>query len=98
MDLFGKKRIAQLEREINNLTAMVKNQTNDINRLEASELRLMGQIRDMDTLIFQMSQCSDWLSMRPYFNQLQEPMERRRKDESNRIQTLLIPEMQKAYR
>lgn len=96
--MFGKKQIAKLQQEINNHIAIIKNQTNDINRLEASELQLMVQIRETDQLIFQMSQCTDWNQMRPLFLKLKAPVDRRMNLESDRIKTLLIPEMQKAYR
>jgi hypothetical protein len=39
-----------------------------------------------------------WARQRPIFNKLQAKTEHRMRDESNRIKTLLIPEMQKAYR
>ena len=70
----------------------------EIAKLEASELQLMGQIREMDQLIYRMSQCTSWESMRPIFNELQAPAERRMREESNRIRDVLIPEMKKAYR
>ncbi len=91
MDLFGKKKtLAQAN--------VIKAQALTIAKLEASELQLMGQIRDMDQLIFNIQQCSSWEQMRPLFNKLQEPMERRKQLESERIQAVLIPEMKKAYR
>ena len=58
---------------------------------------MADSIRTMDQLIFQMSQCTDWPSMRPHFNQLQAMTEARMREESNRIRDLLIPEMKKVY-
>jgi hypothetical protein len=98
MDLFNRKRIVQLEDKIMLLENVISARRADINRLEASELRLMGEIRDMDQLIFQMGQMDSWARQRPIFNKLQAKTEHRMRDESNRIKTLLIPEMQKAYR
>lgn len=76
----------------------IEAQRGTIAKLEASELALMGKIRDMDTTIFSMSHCDSWEQMRPYFQSLLADTIARRTDESNRIANLLIPEMQKAYR
>lgn len=90
MDLTGRKQRA--------LENVIKAQAATIKKLEASELALMGQIREMDQLIFSMSQCTDWDQMRPLFQKLNAPVNARMRLESDRIKTLLIPEMQKAYR
>lgn len=92
MDIFGHKA------KIKGQAAIIAGHEAKIAALESSELNLMVQIRDMDQLIFRMSQCTSWDQMRPIFNQLQAPVEKRMSDESDRIKTLLIPEMQKAYR
>lgn len=98
MDIFGKKRIAELEKELSNITACYRNETNEINRLEASEYQLMTKIREMDQLIFAMSQCTSWEQMQPIFAKLKTFTDARMIDESNRIKQVLIPEMQKTYR
>lgn len=98
MDIFGRKRIAELEKELSNITTCYRNQTNEVNRLEASEYQLMVKIRDMDQLIFSMSQCTSWEQMQPIFAKLKTFTDARMIDESNRIKQVLIPEMQKAYR
>ena len=90
IDLFGKKAKAREN--------VIKAQAKAIAKLEASELRLMGQIREMDQLIFNMSQGTTWAEQRPYFNKLLEGTNERMRLESDRIKTILIPEMQKAYR
>jgi nucleoside-specific outer membrane channel protein Tsx len=106
--MFGRKsaEVKRLEQENATLQSRLHNWENAtyptmqsrINVLEASELKLMGQIREMDQLIFQMGQQTDWANQHGYFLQLQAQTERRMKLESDRIATLLIPEMQKAYR
>jgi hypothetical protein len=112
MDLFGRKRIAELERENANLNHRLQQREVSWNKsindrdkaeqkiaaLEASELRLMGQIREMDQLIFEMSHKMSWDEQRPIFQRLLAQTNRRMKAESDRIANLLIPEMQKAYR
>jgi len=90
IDLFGKKAKAREN--------VIKAQAKAIAKLEASELRLMSQIREMDQLIFNMSQKTSWVEQRPYYNELLEGTNKRMRLESDRIKTLLIPEMQKAYR
>lgn len=86
MDLFGRKaqaRIAELE--------------GIIELHEEQKLQLILDIRTMDQLIFQMSQCSSWQQMQPLFASLKIETDTRMHDESNRIQELLIPELKKAY-
>lgn len=90
MDLFGKKATA--------LETVINSQKATIRRLAASELEAHRKIRDMDQLIFAMSQCSSWEQMKPIFIKLQAMADKRMIDESNRIKQVLIPEMQKAYR
>ena len=98
MDLFGRKRIAQLREDLAQADETNNAFGRKIAQLESTELQLMGQIREMDQLIYRMSQCTSWESMRPIFNELQHPAERRMRKESNRITDVLIPEMKKAYR
>lgn len=98
--MFGRK-----QAEINRLKAIIAEQdelikklNQDVVKVEESELRLMGQIREMDQLIFQMSQRTSWTEQRPFFNDLLSGTNKRMRQESDRIATVLIPEMQKAYR
>lgn len=90
MDIFGRKKIAALEN-------VIKSQSATIRRQNASELAAQRKIREMDQLIFAMYQCTSWEQMQPIFIKLQAMADARMIDESNRIQHLLIPEMQKAY-
>lgn len=91
MDLFNRRRVAELEKANKNLNRRLQKWEND-------ELSLMSKIRDMDQLIFSMSQCSSWDQMRPIFAKLKTFTDERMIDESNRIRQVLIPEMQKVYR
>lgn len=90
MDLFGKKR--QI------LEKAIETQRGQLAQGSIREMDLQRKIRDMDQLIFSMSQCTSWEEMRPIFAKLKTFTDARMIDESNRIKTLLIPEMQKAYR
>lgn len=71
--------------------------TDSLDQLNTQILRLVATIRQMDQKIFRMSQCSNWDSMRPIFLELLADTNLRMADESRRIQTLLIPEIRKAY-
>lgn len=105
MDLFNRKQVADLTEALEDYKRLFDIQTNvameakrKVSELQSSELALMVKIRDMDQLIFSMSQCSSWEEMRPIFLKLKTFTDERMIDESKRIQTALIPEMQKAYR
>lgn len=108
MDIFGRKakyRVLQLEEALKDKERLFniqqmgwKESEAKITALEASELKLIGQIRDMDQAIFQMAQCSSFEQMRPHFIELQQAANTRMRLESDRIKTVLIPEMKKAYR
>jgi hypothetical protein len=89
--MFGWKKTAALEAEL--YTA-----DKEIKRLEFRERELADVIRRQDQLIFQMSQQTSWDSMRPFFQKLNAETQRRMIDESHRMQTILIPEMIKAYK
>ena len=68
-----------------------------ITELEEANLRLVKAVRDMDQLIYNMSQEDSWKRMRPIFNMLLSDTNSRMRIESNRIRDLLIPEIKKAY-
>jgi len=101
MALFGKKRIAELEKENAQLRANYINETQH-NRVEETALRnqveyLVRTIRDMDEQIYKMSQCTSWAIMRPNFLNLEEGMIARKRAESDRIGELIRPELIKTY-
>lgn len=105
MDLFNRKLVIELTEALDDYRRLLGinrigwlESNEKIAKLEASELALMSKIRDMDQLIFSMSQCTSWEQMQPIFVKLKTFTDARMIDESNRIKTLLIPEMQKAYR
>lgn len=99
MDLTGrKKRIANLEEALADKECILDISLKGWKETEARELAMQVKIREMDQLIFSMSQCSSWSEMQPIFAKLKTFTDQRMIDESNRIKTLLIPEMQKAYR
>lgn len=60
-------------------------------------LRLVALLRNQDQLIFRMSQCGSWEQMRPIFQTLLVGTMERMREESDRIRTLMIPEIRKAY-
>lgn len=88
---FGNKsKIVELEN-------IAKSQTATIRRIAANELAAQRKLRDMDQLIFAMSQCTSWDQMQPIFLKLKTLTDARMIDESNRIKNVLVPEMQKVY-
>lgn len=91
MDLFNKRKLTNLETQINSQKATIRRQ-------QASELSLQRKLRDIDQLVFAMGQCSSWEQMQPIFAKLKQGTDQRMIDESNRIKQVLIPEMQKVYR
>lgn len=58
---------------------------------------LADDIRNMDHLIFKMSQCTNWIQMQPFYLELAEGMEARKRNESNRINNILRKELIKTY-
>ena len=106
MDLFGRKRrIAQLEDSLATQQRLFNIQQEGwrasedrIKILEASELKLMGQIREMDQLIWNMGQQTTESGILNLLRQALPQVERRKNLESDRIKEVLIPEMKKAYR
>lgn len=66
-------------------------------RQEESILRLVAQQRQMDQLIFRMSQCNSWNGMQPLFAELLAGTMQRMREESDRIRTLMIPQIRETY-
>lgn len=100
MNLFdrkAKRRIVELEIAIREANATIEKLVRDENNVYASRDALIKTLRDQDQLIYFMSQCTDWPSMRKHFNKLQEGTDRRMRLESDRIRDVLIPEVRKAY-
>lgn len=69
----------------------------DLSDKDTDILRLVAALRQMDQKIYRMSQCMSWPQMQPIFAELLGETMGRMQDESRRIQTLLIPEIRKAY-
>lgn len=59
---------------------------------------LIREIRKTDDIIFSISQCTDWVSMRPRVAQLTDQMTARKVAESNRINSLIVSELHTTYR
>lgn len=97
MGLFGKAKIAQLEAEIAQERARADRMTAEVHFSQNRVEYLVRTIRDMDQLIFNMSQCTSWESMRPYFTALNDGVTSRKVAESNRINDMLRPELIKTY-
>lgn len=93
MDLFGRKRIQELEQANANLNRRLEQWEKD----GLDNMNLMSKIRDMDQLIFSISQCTSWAQMQPIFARLKDMTDQRMIDESARIRDILIPEMKKVY-
>lgn len=50
-------------------------------------------VRDMDTTLFKIAQCSNYTSMQPYIAELTKGMEHRRRSESDRINSIILSEL-----
>lgn len=90
MSIFGRKRITELEKTVAESEAQRRALANQVEYL-------VRTIRDMDQEIFNMSQRTDWNSMRPHFNKLQEEMIVRKNAESKHIGEILRPELISTY-
>lgn len=58
---------------------------------------MADEVRSMDQLIYRMTQCTTWETMRPIFNQLQEKQTKRQIEESNRIGDIMRKELLSVY-
>ena len=85
---------AKLIKELQDTIQLYKK---DVEDREQTIREMADEIRNMDQLIFRMSQCTDWPSMRPIFNELQARQERRQRKESDRITNILRRELISVY-
>ena len=96
--LRNKDKIEALEAEVTRLgSELIEAQSIAAKEREAMA-RQANMIREMDQLIFQMSQCLSWDTMRPYFNQLQALQETRQKAESAMIGRLVRQRVIEVYK
>ena len=79
-----------LEAEITNLQRQLAAKENQITYL-------LRDIRRTDDIIFSISQCTEWNSMRPRIAQLTDQMMTRKTIESNRINDLVVGELNNTY-
>lgn len=104
MNLFGKRRIAQLEESLAQKDRLFIIQQKGWAETEA-KLRvaqnqieyLVRTIRDMDQEIWNMGQKTDWNQQRPHFLKLHDEMTARKVEESNRIGSLIHGEIINTY-
>jgi hypothetical protein len=59
---------------------------------------LIHTIRQTDDIIYSISQCTDWITMRPRVAQLTDQMTYRKVSESNRISSLIQGELHETYK
>lgn len=106
MDLFGRKRIRQLEESLRDKDALFIIQQTDWRETETNLTAARNQIeylvrtiRQMDDIIFSMAQAADgsWKSVQPRFAQLHDQMTARKVAESNRIGDVLRGELINTY-
>jgi len=106
MDLFGKRRIAQLREDLaqaDEQNSAAQARARDLeakNRALANQVEyLVRTIRDMDGQIFQIGQLADgsWSRVRSNFANLHEGMMARKRTESDRVGAILQTEIIKAY-
>jgi hypothetical protein len=97
MDLFGRRRIAQLEESLaqkdDEYTALASQLRAAQNQVEY----LVRTIRDMDQEIWNMGQKTDWSQQRSHFMKLHDEMTARKDAESNRIGDILRGELIDTY-
>jgi len=60
-------------------------------------LRLVALLRQIDQLLYKVSQSPTWEQMRPHITALCEGMYDRMRAESDRIRTMMIPQIREAY-
>ncbi len=60
-------------------------------------LRLLALLRQIDQLLYKVSQSPDWETMRPHIRELCEGMYDRMRAESDRIRMVMIPQIREAY-
>jgi len=86
---------AKLIKELQDTIRLFKKDVEDRDQI----IREMAdEIRTIDQLIYRMSQCIDWHTMRPIFNELQSRQEKRQKAESNRITDIMRRELISVYK
>ncbi len=59
-------------------------------------LRLVATLRQIDQLLYKVSQSRDWETMRPHIRELCEGMYDRMRAESDRIRTVMISQIREA--
>ena len=84
------KRMAALEAEVVDLKRQLAAKENQITYL-------IRTIRQTDDIIYSISQCTSWESMRPRVAQLTDQMTSRKVAESNRINDLIVGELKQTY-
>jgi hypothetical protein len=94
IDFFGRKARA----EITTLNARIDSLNRDLIYADDRIRELADIIRENDQLIWNMAQRTSWAEQRPFFNDLQVGMERRKSDESSRIGEILRHELLEVYR
>lgn len=96
-DLFGKRRIRQLEESLETKDRLFDIQQKGWRESDERTLEAQITIREMDQQIYNMSQCQSWTQMQPIFAELLADTMHRKNDESKRMEAVLLPEMRKAY-
>lgn len=94
--MFGRKTKA-LQQQTAAQQAQLDQYSRELQTSAVERDRLIKTIRDMDQLIFLMSQGTSWEQQRSHFNELQIGTEARMQAESARIRDVLIPEIRKVY-
>lgn len=103
-DLFGRKRIRQLEESLadNNRLFNIqqigwKESEERLSAMRNQVEYLVRTIRDMDQEIWNMAQKLDWPAQRPHFVKLQDGMTARKHAENERINDILRPQLIETY-
>lgn len=99
MDLFGRKRIRDLEKQIESMRGWREADAAKLRAAQNQVEYLVRTIRDMDEQIFKISQNADgtWARVQPNIRTLVDGMTARKVAESNRISDILRPALHDTY-
>lgn len=93
--LFKRKR--NQDKEILALTTMIADLRQQLYNKDNQVTYLIKTIREMDDILFSISQCTNWESMRPRIATLTDQMTARKVTESRRINSIITNELIDVY-
>jgi phosphopantetheine adenylyltransferase len=97
MDLFGLKRIKELQEKLIQANEKLIRANADLIKEKECCLDLARELRDMDNFVFRMSQATDEAQLKKYLVPLVEQMMLRKAAESKRITSIMHRELNSTY-